>query len=210
MNKFLTILVLLFVLPSYADYSARSVNNSQGIDTVVAIADPDTGYVMDVDVNGAIPVTISGSGMGAFMDEIPVVVVGTVAVTDNSTTLSVDDGAGSLTVDGTVAVSAVGGTVTANVTQVAKSAIAFTGNGTGASAVNAPATVYQVIVTAPTAGDYMCFYDATDATGTPLLDIMVGVNNSTVSVPFSQGLPFATEVYMKSTDTGVSATIIYE
>lgn len=71
--------------------------------------------------------------------------------------------------------------------------------------------IHGLVVQAPTAGDYVLVYDALTATGDPVFDIKIGVNDSieTVSLP-QGGVTFSTGVTLDATDDDVTTTLIYE
>ncbi|MBI4708232.1 MAG: hypothetical protein HY761_09980 [Candidatus Omnitrophica bacterium] len=98
--------------------------------------------------------------------------------------------------------------VNANGTAVAAEdlkTIAFVNSQSGGAelVLTGGATVYGIVVTGTTNSDWVAVYDATSATGTPVLDVVTSANNPTATIPIPGGRKFSNGIFV---DLGTSTT----
>lgn len=83
--------------------------------------------------------------------------------------------------------------------------------GDSAAKVSGACTLYGLVVSGVSAGDYAYIYDALTVTGTPKFDIYVGTaaDSTVVTLP-AGGVSFATGVSIDATDDDVVTSVIYD
>ena len=69
--------------------------------------------------------------------------------------------------------------------------------------------VKGVVISSATAGDIVKIYNAYSATGSPVLEVYVGVNTSSVPIMFGDGIAFSTDVYVDVEDSAMYVTLLY-
>ena len=82
--------------------------------------------------------------------------------------------------------------------------------GDATAKITGACTVYGLIVSGVSAGDYLWVYDALTATGLPVLDIYVGTAADTKVVSIPGGMTFSTGVSYDAIDEDVVSTIVYK
>lgn len=81
---------------------------------------------------------------------------------------------------------------------------------TGTQLITGQCNLQSIILGGPNvvAGDYVLLYDNTSATGTPKLDVAVGVNASTISIPLHE-TEFGTGVFANASSSGMHISVEY-
>jgi uncharacterized iron-regulated membrane protein len=67
----------------------------------------------------------------------------------------------------------------------------------------------SITVTSQTAGDWAAIYDAASATGTPVFDVAISANTSTMTVD-CKGASLSTGIYINTYDGDVFTTVVYD